>query len=111
MSTLGAHMATWLRIAGIGLNALGAIILALRVKGILDTLVLAQKTNDINFRLLIDIINGEKQIIPLMVGMNEQVSRKQKAGIWFLVAGFSCIAIGNLLVGASWYVESHGIST
>jgi hypothetical protein len=103
-------MATWLRIAGISLNALGAIILAFRMKGILDTLVLAQEANDINFRLLIDIISGGKQTIPLVVGMNEQVSRKQKVGIWLLVAGFSCIAIGNLLVGASWYVELHGIS-
>jgi len=104
-------MATWLRIAGIGLNMLGSIILALRVKGILDTLVLAQEANDANFRLLIDIMNGGKPTIPLIVGMNEQVSRKQKAGIWLLVGGFVCLAIGNLLVGASWYVESHGIST
>jgi hypothetical protein len=104
-------MATWLRIAGIGLNTLGAIILAVRVKGILDALVLAQEANDINFRLLIDIINGGKQTVPLVVGMNEQVSRQQKVGIWLLVAGFSCLAIGNLLVGASWYVGSHGISS
>ena len=101
-------MATWLRIVGIALNALGAIILAVRVKGIMDTLVMAQEANDINFRLLIGILNNEKQTSPLVVGMNEHVTRKQKAGIWLLVAGFSCIAVGNVLVGASWYVESTG---
>ena len=98
-------MTTWLRILGIALNALGAIILAVRVKGIMDTLVLAQEANDINFRLLISILNNEKQTTPLVVGMNEQVARKQRASIWLLVAGFSCIAIGNVLVGASWYLE------
>jgi hypothetical protein len=99
-------IATYLRIAGIGLNAVGAILLAVRVKGILDTLTLAQEANDANFRLLIDILNGQPQTIPLIVGMNEQVVRKQKAGIWMLVAGFSCMAIGNALVGASWYLEA-----
>jgi len=101
-------MATWLRIAGIALSALGAIILAVRVKGIMDTMVLAQEANDINFRLLIGILNNEEQTSPLVVGMNEQVTRKQNAGIWLLVAGFSCIAVGNILVGTSWYVESLG---
>lgn len=99
-------MATWLRIAGIALNALGAIILAIRVKGILDTLVMAQEANDINFRILIDILNNEKQATPLVVGMNEHVARSQKVGIWLLVAGFACIAVGNILVGASWYLEA-----
>lgn len=99
-------MATWLRIAGIALNAFGAIILAVRVKGILDTLTLAQQANDVNFRLLIDVMNGQPQSTPLVVGMDEQVIRKQKAGVWFLVIGFGCIAVGNMLVGASWYLEA-----
>ena len=34
-------MVVWLRIAGIGLNAIGAIILAWRVKGSLDMMVAA----------------------------------------------------------------------
>lgn len=99
-------MATWLRIAGIALNALGAIILAIRVKGILDMLVLAQEANDINFRILIDILNNGKQTTSLVVGMNEHVLRSQKVGIWLLVAGFACIAIGNILIGASWCLEA-----
>ena len=90
---------------GIGLNALGAIILAIRVKGILDTLVLAQEANDANFRLLIGILNSEGQPGPLVVGMNEQVARKQRRGVWLLVAGFACIALGNILVGLSWYLQ------
>lgn len=95
----------YLRIIGIAFNALGAIILAIRVKGILDALVYAQKINDINFRVLIKILNGEEQLKPMIVGMDNQVARSQKIGIWLLAAGFSCIAFGNILVGVSWYLE------
>ena len=98
-------MSIWLRIAGIALNALGAIILAVRVKGLMDTLVLAQHANDMNFRNLINICGGHPQQTPLVVGMDEQVVRQQKRGIWLLVAGFLCIAAGNALVGLSWYLE------
>lgn len=99
-------MVVWLRIAGIGLNAIGAIILAWRVKGILDMMVAAHQATDVNIRLLMDILAGQRQTVPLTVGMDEQVARKQKAGIWLLVIGFACIAIGNVLVGVSWYLES-----
>lgn len=99
-------MVAWLRIAGIGLNAIGAIILAWRVKGILDMMVAAHQATDVNIRLLMDILAGQRQKVPLIVGMDEQVARKQKAGIWLLVIGFACIAIGNVLVGVSWYLES-----
>ena len=99
-------MATWLRIAGIAFNAIGSMILAFRIKGILDVLVTAQEANDLNFRLLIEIIGSKPQTNPLIVGMNEQVTRKQKASIWLLVAGFGCLAFGNILIGASWYLEA-----
>ena len=49
---------------------------------------------------------GQRQAVPLIVGMGERVARKQKAGIWLLIIGFACIAIGNVLVGVSWYLES-----
>lgn len=98
-------MVTCLRIAGIGMNALGALVLAWRVKGILDTLVLTQHANDLNFRLVIDILNGQQQKVPLVVGMNKQAERSQKQGIWLLVIGFLLIGVGNILVGLSWYLE------
>lgn len=87
------------------MNAFGALVLAWRVKSILDTVVMAQHSNDINFRLIIDILNGQKQQLPLTVGMNDQVEKQQKRGIWLLVLGFVLIGIGNMLVGLSWYLE------
>lgn len=100
-------MATWLRIIGISLNAIGAIVLAVRVKSIVDALVMAQEANDLNFRILMDLLNGQSQKAPLVVGMNEQAARQQKAGAWLLVVGFSAIAVGNALVGLSWYIDAQ----
>ncbi len=99
-------MGICLRAIGIGLNALGALVLAWRVKGILDTLVTAQHANDLNFRLVMDILQGKQQIVPIVLGMNDQVEKKQRNGIWLLVLGFLAIGLGNVLVGLSWYLES-----
>lgn len=98
-------MAIYLRIGGIGLSALGALLLAWRVKGILDVITLAHEANDLNTRIIMDMLNGQPQTAAITVGMNQQVIRKQKRGVWLLVAGFLFIGIGNALVGYSWYLE------
>ena len=49
-------------------NAIGAIILAWRVKGILDMMVAAHQATDVNIRLLMDILAGQQQVVPLIVG-------------------------------------------
>jgi len=66
-------------------------------------LVEAQKTNDINFELLLDIIEGKQQKAPITLGMDQQVEKQQKRGIKLLVTGFGLIAIGNVVVGISLY--------
>lgn len=98
-------MVSWLRIGGIGLNALGALILAWRVKGILDTMTLAHQAYDSNTRIIMDLLSGQPQTLPITVGMDKQVVKQQKRGAWHLVAGFVCIAVGNMLIGVSWYIE------
>lgn len=98
-------LALRIRIIGVALNTIGALILAWRVKGILDALVAAQHANDANFRLLIDVLNGRAQQLPLLVGMDAQVERRQRVGIYLLVAGFALIGVGNALVGFSFYLQ------
>jgi hypothetical protein len=101
-------MGTWLRIVGIGINVLGAVILALRVKELLDVMIQTQESHELNFRILVDKLNGDKQVAPMIFGMTEHVARAQKRGIWLLVFGFTLLAVGNGLVAMSWYVEAHG---
>lgn len=98
---------SYLKIIGTLLNALGAVILALRVKSILDMIVNAQTINDINFRVLSDRIEGKPQKAPVTLGMDEQVKKQQKRGLKLLVVGFTLIAIGNLLIGVSIYFNTN----
>ena len=87
------------------MNAIGALLLAWRVKNILDTLVEAQEFNDINIQAIISILKKENSNVPLIYGMASNVKNEQKKGILLLVFGFILIAIGNILVGLSWYFE------
>ncbi len=96
----------WLKIVGSSLSAVGALVLALRVKNILDSLVLAQSANEINTQVILDALNRRKQIAPVLLGTNDQVEKEQKKGTKLLVFGFLLIAIGNSLVGISIYLES-----
>lgn len=99
-------MTSILRILGIIINALAACVLAWRVKSILDMLIIAQNANDINFRVLIELLNGNNLKQPIITGMNKQVEKQQKQGVWLLVIGFSLMAIGNVLIGLSWYFDA-----
>jgi len=95
-----------MKIIGTLLSAIGAVVLAWRVKTILNMLVSAQHANDHNFRILSDILNnaGPRQQ-GIIVGMNEQVERQQKRGVWLLVIGFLLIAIGSILNAISLMIE------
>jgi len=98
-------MIKYLRITGIALNAIGALILAWRVKGIIEAIITAQHANDHNFREMIKVMSGKEQDHPFAVGFNSHVEKKQEMGVKLLVVGFGCIALGNILIGASWYFE------
>lgn len=96
----------WLRVLGIGLNALGAMILAWRVKGLLDEMIMAQTAHDLNIQIIAKMLNNEGQVAPISFGWSDHVIRQQERGVILLVVGFSCMAIGSLLTGASWYFDA-----
>lgn len=98
-------MAIWLRIIGVMLNAAGAILLAWRMKWILDSMVVAHEAADLNARILMQLLEGRPQGVPLVFGMSEHVAKKQRSSIWLLVIGFGCIAVGNALIAVSWYLD------
>lgn len=101
-------METCLRIVGIGINVVGAVTLAFRVKQLLDVIIQTQESHEFNFKILVDKLNGNQQVVPIIFGMTEHVARAQKRGIWLLVLGFTLLAVGNSLVALSWYINAHG---
>jgi len=95
-----------LKIIGTLLSALGALVLAWRVKIILDALLQAQKANDINFRILGDVVNNVgPRTQNIIVGMDAQVERQQQRGTYLLVIGFLLIAVGSILNAISLMIE------
>jgi hypothetical protein len=82
-----------LRVAGISLSAAGALLLAFRVKRILDALVAVAHCHEMNLR---ELTRPHGDIVQF-VNSTRQVEKAQKAGTWLLSLGFGCIFVGNVL--------------
>jgi hypothetical protein len=76
------------------LTALGSLILAWRVKTILDVLIFAQRASEGNFRSITKFLSNKQSHLGMLVGMDEHVEKQQKNGLWLLVVGFLLIATG-----------------
>jgi len=79
------------------LTALGSLILAFRVKSILDVLILAQLGAEANFRGITEYLSKRQTDLGIVVGLNEHVARQQRRGMWLLVVGFGLIGAAGLL--------------
>ena len=91
----------YLKAIGIGLNVIGTIILAIRVKKILDALVSAIKFHDINIQQLVD----NKDVMLNFQNSPVFVEKAQALGTKLLVLGFLFIIVGNLLNGLALFVS------
>ncbi|TWI71984.1 hypothetical protein IQ16_02658 [Bradyrhizobium huanghuaihaiense] len=79
------------------MTAAGSIILAYRVKTIIDQLAFAQRGADANFRSLTEFLAGRSAQLPMLVGFDERVQRSVRFGTWLLVVGFALIAGGAIV--------------
>lgn len=76
------------------LTAAGSILLAWRVKKILDALILAQAAAETNFRSLAAFLGHEIRDLKIVGGLDEHVEKSQRLGVLLLVVGFLLIAAG-----------------
>jgi hypothetical protein len=83
-----------LKVLGPLLVTTGSVVLAWRVKTILDSLVLAQSAAEANFLSLTAFLSGSVKDLKIVGGLDEHVERSQRRGIWLLVVGFLLIAAG-----------------
>src|SRR5262245_37529166 len=87
------------------LMALGSIILAVRVKGIVDALALAVSEAAANHsRIVAHIAHNEP--LSMASGSDEHVRRSQRTGTGLLVLGFLLIAAGAMLSGLVVYMTA-----
>ena len=80
------------------LMAAGSLMLAWRVKSLLDVLILAQLGSETNFRSITEFLTGRQSELPVLVGFDQHVFRSSRQlGIWLLVIGFLLIGASGLL--------------
>ena len=92
-----------LKVLGPLLTAAGSLLLAWRVKKILDSLVLAQSAAETNFLSLHAFLAGKTKDLKIVGGLDEHVERSQQLGILLLVLGFLLIGAGALISAfAAW---------
>jgi hypothetical protein len=62
------------------LMAAGSLILAWRVKSLLDVLILAQLGTEANFRSINEYLADRQADLPMLVGFDQHVSRSRQVG-------------------------------
>jgi hypothetical protein len=90
-----------LRAFGIGMTALGALILAFRVKNLLDALITVAKFHEENIKQL----TGSGRGVVQFVNSTKHVEKAQKLGTKLLFFGFFCIVIGSVLNAVSLFLH------
>ena len=79
------------------LMAAGSLMLAWRMKYLLDVLMRAQLGAETHFRSITEFLAGRQTELPTLVGFNQHVARTQKIGVWLNVLGFVMIGVSGLL--------------
>lgn len=86
-----------LKLLGPLLSGAGSLLLAWRVKKILDALVLAQLAAETNFQSLAAFLDNQTKDLKIVGGLDSHVERSQRHGIFLLVIGFLLIAAGGFV--------------
>jgi hypothetical protein len=71
------------------LMAVGSLMLAWRVKSLLDVLILAQLGTEANFKSINEYLSDRQTDLPTLVGFDHHVSRSRRLASGFLLSGFS----------------------
>jgi cytochrome b subunit of formate dehydrogenase len=79
------------------LMAAGSLMLAWRMKYLLDALMRAQLGAETHFRSITEFLAGRQTELPTLVAFNQHVARTQKIGVWLSVLGFVMIGVSGLL--------------
>jgi hypothetical protein len=79
------------------LMAAGSLMLAWRIKTLIDALMMAQRGAETNFRRITEFLAGQQTELP-MIGFQQHVERSQKKrGVWLMVLGFVMVGSSGLM--------------
>jgi hypothetical protein len=95
-----------LKVLGPLLTGAGSLLLAWRVKKILDGLVIAQVAAQENFQSLAAFLGNQTQDLKLIGGLDTNAERSHRFGIFLLVIGFLLIAAGGFISAYAIWVSA-----
>lgn len=98
-----------LKVLGPLLTGAGSLLLAWRVKKILDALVIAQLSAETNFQSLAAYLENQTRDLKIVSGLDIHADRRHRLGIFLLVIGFLLIAAGGFISAYAIWV-SGGVS-
>lgn len=105
--TLPDDISTWLRVIGLILSGLGSLILAWRVKGILDSVVNCLVAHDYSLEAINDVINkGHTKHHLVLRSTVHLLNKLDKFGVITLVLGFASLGLGMLTSAAAFLFRS-----
>lgn len=98
----------WLKVAGAASTAIGSILLAWRVKSILQWVVYCLVAHEQSIVQLRKVASGEPQDKPVVEGATKHLlDVESKLGLILLVLGFLLLGIGMLCQAATYLLGSQ----
>jgi len=102
---LPTNISIWLKIAGALCTALGSFLLAFRIKEIVKWVVYCIVAHEQSIEQIKRVINGQRQIEPLVEGVAVHLLKIQdKLGIVLLISGFFLLAVGMISTALSYFL-------
>ena len=96
----------WLKIAGSASSAIGSILLAWRVKSILDWVVYCLVAHEQSISQLRKITSNQHQDFPMIEGVAKHLlDVRSKLGLVLLVIGFLLLGIGMLSQATFYFFD------
>ena len=100
--SLPGDVATWLKLIGTLLSALGSFVLAWRAKAILKWVVYALVAHEVSITQLRKVLNNEPQTDPVTEGVTKHLlDVESRLGFILLILGFALFGLGMLCNAAS----------
>jgi hypothetical protein len=78
------------------LMATGSLVLAWRIKTLIDALMMAQRGAETNFRSITEFLAGQQTELRT-IGFQQHLEGSQKLGVWLMVLGFVMVGSSRLL--------------
>ena len=100
-----ADLVFWLKASGTAATAVGSILLAWRVKALLQWVVYCLVAHEQSISQLRKLADGQAQDKPIVEGVTKHlIDIESKVGLVLLISGFGLLGVGMLLQLITYFI-------